>query len=127
MTRSCHGLFTYFRPRGHESLALLNCASTPCIFGSGKRTPGAGSAGRGPVEVPPPPPPGTVVEAPPAVVNAITFDHGPIASFSSARTRHSTRLLAASAGSTVYRVTPDASVTPIPLARMLVNESESLT
>ena len=51
MTRSCHGLLTYLRPRGHDWLASANCASTPRMSGSGRRTPGAGSAGRGPVLV----------------------------------------------------------------------------
>ena len=37
MTRSCHGLLTYLRPRGHESAALANCAqhATACRAAAG--------------------------------------------------------------------------------------------
>ena len=76
MTRSCHGLLTYFRPRGHESLASENRASVPRMSGSGNRTPGGGSAGRGPA-LGLGPGVGTTTPPAPAVVNAPMFDHGP--------------------------------------------------
>src|SRR5687767_14852223 len=125
MTRSCHGLLTYFSPRGQESRASAKRASTPCMSGIGSRCPGGGSAGRGPVG---PLGPGSVTPPPaPAVLNAIMFDHGPKASANSARNRQTYRLLAVSAGSTVNRTTPDASTAPVPDETMFEKSSESAT
>ena len=87
--------------------------------------PGGGSAGRGPVLVLGPGV-GTTWPPEPAVVNAPMFDHGPTASDISARTRHTYRLAALRAGSTVNRTMPDASTAPVPLVTM-VAKSLSLT
>ena len=90
MTRSCHGLLMYFRPRGHDWLLLKSPPNRAELAHSCRAAAGAhpaadpADAGRvdtGPVG-------GTGAVLAPAVVKAITFDHGPNASFISARRRH---------------------------------------